>query len=130
MSLSHEQLPLYERKAEFFKALAHPIRIRALELLVAADEVSVAELQRELDLEASHLSQHLSVLRRYGVVTSQRRASNVFYRVSSPTVAALLSTARALLGEMLAVSGGALDTFRDLPEVPVQGAPMRQDVAS
>jgi DNA-binding transcriptional ArsR family regulator len=59
--------PLYKLKAEFFKTLGHPARIRVLELLVAGDK-SVAELLPEVGLESSNLSQQLAVLRRAGVV--------------------------------------------------------------
>ena len=59
--------PLYKVKAEFFKTLGHPARIRILELLVAGDK-SVAELLPEVGLESSNLSQQLGVLRRAGVV--------------------------------------------------------------
>ena len=55
--------PLYQAKAEFFKALAHPARIRVLELL-SEREHSVSEMLPEVGLEAAHLSQQLSVLRK------------------------------------------------------------------
>ncbi|WP_197286001.1 helix-turn-helix transcriptional regulator, partial [Mycobacterium sp. UM_11] len=58
--------PLYQLKAEFFKTLGHPARIRILELLVTGEK-SVAELLPEVGLEASNLSQQLGVLRRAGV---------------------------------------------------------------
>src|SRR5699024_12541590 len=74
MPLSQRQRPLYEVKANLFKGLAHPYRIRTLELLADAEEVSVAALQADTELEASHLSQHLAVLRRHRLVSSERRA--------------------------------------------------------
>ena len=64
MLLDSELAPLYEVKANLFKGLAHPLRIRILELLSTAQELSVADLLKEMELEASHLSQHLSVLRK------------------------------------------------------------------
>ena len=97
MPLSHAERPLYEVKANLFKGLAHPFRIRILELLACQSEVSVAELQSETGLEASHLSQHLSVLRRHRLVVSERRASHVYYRLADPRVARLLTAARELL---------------------------------
>src|SRR5690625_7417663 len=60
MPLSQSQRPLYEVKANLFKGLAHPVRIRILELLAASPELHVAGLQAEVGLEAPHLSQHLS----------------------------------------------------------------------
>lgn len=93
--------PLYEVKANLFKGLAHPVRIRVLELLSAAPEVSVSELLSATGLEASHLSQHLSVLRRYHLVKSDRRGLQQFYTLASPLVAELLAVARGLLEGIL-----------------------------
>lgn len=118
MPLSHAERPLYEVKANLFKGLAHPFRIRILELLAGQSEVSVAELQSETGLEASHLSQHLSVLRRHRLVVSERRASHVYYRLADPRVARLLTAARELLLGMLAEDGDRLDDARALPALP------------
>ena len=87
--------PLYEVKANLFKGLAHPVRIRVLELLSAAPEVSVTDMLAATGLEASHLSQHLSVLRRYHLVKGERRALQMFYSLAYPQVADLLSVARS-----------------------------------
>jgi hypothetical protein len=59
---------IYEVKAEFFKTLAHPARIRVLELL-RDGERSVSELIPDVGLKPSHLSQQLGVLRRANVIT-------------------------------------------------------------
>jgi DNA-binding transcriptional ArsR family regulator len=115
MSLSARQRPLYEVKANLFKGLAHPFRIRILELLSASPEVSVAELQSETALEASHLSQHLAVLRRHRLVESERRASHVYYRLTDPRVADLLAVARTLLLTVLEADRDLLDDARSLP---------------
>ena len=88
-------------KANLFKGLAHPVRIRVLELLSAAPEVSVTDMLAATGLEASHLSQHLSVLRRYHLVKGERRALQMFYSLAYPQVADLLSVARLLLNDML-----------------------------
>lgn len=93
--------PLYEVKANLFKGLAHPVRIRVLEMLSAAPEVSVTDMLAATGLEASHLSQHLSVLRRYHLVTAERRALQMFYSLAYPQVADLLAVARLLLNDML-----------------------------
>ena len=95
------QRPLYEVKANLFKGLAHPVRVRVLELLSANPEVSVTDLLADSRLEASHLSQHLAVLRRHNLVVAERRASQVFYRLAYPQVADLLTVSRALLIEIL-----------------------------
>ncbi|MGP9537386.1 ArsR/SmtB family transcription factor [Brachybacterium sp. AOP43-C2-M15] len=117
MPLSQNQRPLYEVKANLFKGLAHPFRIRLLELLSAADEVSVSELQADTELEASHLSQHLSVLRRHHLVVSERRGSHVYYRLADPRIRELLAVARALLLSMLSEDTDRLSTAQGLPEI-------------
>jgi ArsR family transcriptional regulator len=92
--------PLHQLKAEFFKTLGHPMRIRVLEML-SEQERSVAEMLVELGVEASHLSQQLAVLRRSGLVTTRREASTVFYSLTSPQVAELLAVARRILTTVL-----------------------------
>ncbi|MFC5317468.1 MULTISPECIES: ArsR/SmtB family transcription factor [Brachybacterium] len=118
MPWNRDHQPLYEVKANLFKGLAHPFRIRILELLAGSSEVSVADLQRETQLEASHLSQHLAVLRRHRLVVSERRASHVYYRLADPRTAELLAVARALLLNLVAEDGARLDEARDLPPFP------------
>lgn len=94
--------PLYEMKANLFKALAHPARVRILEILVAADgPCPVSGLLTALHIEASLLSQHLSVLRRHHVVTSTRSGNAVTYELAHPQVADLLRVARSFLLERL-----------------------------
>lgn len=115
MGLTEADRPLYEIKANLFKGLAHPFRIRILELVSAAPEVSVAQMLADMDLEASHLSQHLSVLRRHGLVTSQRRGSHVYYRLASAHGAELLAIARLLLADLLQVSADQLQQAVNLP---------------
>lgn len=89
-------VPLSEVKAELFKALAHPARVRALEVL-ADGERSVSELQPLVGIESSHLSQQLGVLRRAGLVTTRKEGSSVFYAVRDPLVVELLLVAKRLL---------------------------------
>jgi DNA-binding transcriptional ArsR family regulator len=114
---SGDQQPLYEIKANLFKGLAHPLRIRALEILSASEEASVAAMLDEMGLEPSHLSQHLAVLRRYGLVVSERRASVVYYRLAHPQVQDLLRVARALLAQILGSSRHQLNSFDSLPRI-------------
>jgi DNA-binding transcriptional ArsR family regulator len=88
--------PVFEIKAELFKALAHPARIRALEVL-SEGERSVSELQPEVGIESSHLSQQLAVLRRAGLVTTRKDGTTVYYAIKDPTLVELLAVARQLL---------------------------------
>ncbi|MEO7123015.1 MAG: metalloregulator ArsR/SmtB family transcription factor [Lacisediminihabitans sp.] len=107
---SGTQQPLYEVKANLFKGLAHPVRVRVLEVLSASPRVSVSALLADTGLEASHLSQHLAVLRRNNLVVAERQASQVFYSLAYPQVSDLLSVARALLIEILERTQQQLDS--------------------
>ncbi len=115
MSIDDAQRPLYEVKANLFKGLAHPFRIRVLELLSASPELSVAQLQVETGLEPSHLSQHLSVLRRHRLVLSRRQGSHVYYRLANPAIAQMLAVARALLLDLLRADSAHLEQTEGLP---------------
>jgi DNA-binding transcriptional ArsR family regulator len=114
---SDSQRPLYEVKANLFKGLSHPLRIRVLEVLATAPSVSVADLLHDTGLEASHMSQHLAVLRRNNLVLAERRGSQVFYRLAYPDVADLLTVARALLVKVLETTNEQLASSIDLPSL-------------
>ena len=77
--------PIYRVKAEFFKTLGHPARIRVLEVL-RDGERPVNELIPEVGIEPSHLSQQLAILRRANLVRSRKVGSSVLYSVSEPRV--------------------------------------------
>ena len=102
--------PIYEIKADLFKALAHPARVRALEVL-SDGELSVGQLQPLVGLEASHLSQQLAVLRRAGLVSTRKEGASVIYAIRHPELAELLAVAKRLLISSLARSE---DLLRDL----------------
>lgn len=102
--------PLHKAKAEFFKTLGHPIRIRVLELLVHREH-AVSELLTETGVEPANLSQQLGVLRRAGLVTVRREGSTAYYSLHNPRVPELLSVARELLGEVLS---GQAELLADL----------------
>ncbi|MEV6333876.1 metalloregulator ArsR/SmtB family transcription factor [Nocardia vinacea] len=107
--------PLYQMKADFFKTLGHPVRIRVLELL-SEREHAVSEMLPEVGVEAANLSQQLSVLRRAGLVTARREGLSVTYALTSPRVKELLVAARAILTGV--VAGQA-----ELLENPTESAP-------
>ena len=102
--------PLYQLKAEFFKTLGHPARIRVLELL-SEREHAVAEMLPEVGFEPAHLSQQLAVLRRANLVVSRKEGSTVYYSLTSPQVAELLRVARGILSGVLA---GQAELLADL----------------
>jgi DNA-binding transcriptional ArsR family regulator len=111
--------PLHQLKAEFFKTLGHPMRIRVLEMLSVRDR-SVGEMLLELDVEASNLSQQLAVLRRSGLVIARREGSSVSYSLASDRLAELLAVARGILTTVLA---DQIDLLSDLraEALPVDG---------
>ncbi len=106
------QVPLYEAKAELFRTLGHPVRIRVLELLQEGDR-PVHELLAEIDVEASNLSQQLAVLRRSGLVRSARDGATVRYRLASPDIADLLLNGRRILATLWSDQQGLLAELRE-----------------
>lgn len=109
--MAGSQAPVFERKAELFKAMAHPARIRALEVL-AEGERSVSDLQPDVGLEPAHLSQQLGVLRRAGLVDTRKEGTTVHYSIKDPQLVELLAVARSLLMRSLAESSDLLDELR------------------
>lgn len=102
--------PIAQIKADLFRALAHPVRVRALELLVR-QERSVGDLAVALDIDVSHLSQQLAVLRRAAIVVTRRDGNTVYYSVQNPGIQALLTTARELIVAALQDSRSLLATL-------------------
>lgn len=103
-----QQRPLYQMKADFFKTLSHPVRIRVLELL-SQREHAVSEMLAEIGVEAANLSQQLSILRRAGLVAARREGLSVTYQLTSPQVAELLVVARAILTGVVTGQAEALE---------------------
>ncbi len=114
--------PITEAKAELFKALAHPARVRVLELL-AAGERTMGELAELTGLEPSHLSQHVTVLRRAGIVDSRRVKTSVICVLRDPQMAELLAVARRLLSHNLRQGQALLAALDDADDaVALAGA--------
>src|SRR5262245_22426118 len=88
-------------KAEFFRALAHPIRIRLLEVLVSQTHCSVQELQRTLGLDQPIVSQQLARLRASGIVVAEKRGPTTHYRVTDVLLKDLLRVAKQILNRRL-----------------------------
>lgn len=99
--------PLSEIKAELFRALAHPARVRALELLVDGER-SVGDMAPLVGLELSHLSQQLAVLRRAGLVVTRKEGSSVFYAIRDSSIIDFLASAKRVLIATLAETQGLL----------------------
>jgi DNA-binding transcriptional ArsR family regulator len=98
-------------KAQFFRALAHPIRIRLLEILVRGGR-TVQELQEALTLDQPIVSQQLAVLRNQGIVLAQKEGVSVRYTLRDPLVGELLDLARRLFDNQLASRRGLLRELR------------------
>ena len=107
----HPDAPIHEIKADLFKALGHPVRVRVLELL-APGERAVSDLLAETGLEASLLSQHLAVLRRTRVVAARREGNGVTYRITHPSVGEMLTAARTFLVSTLTETRDTLDDLQ------------------
>ncbi len=99
--MPHNARPVHEVKANLFRVLGHPARVRILELL-RDGERSVGSLQAELGLDSGGTSQHLAALRRIGLVESRREGTSVYYRVADPRVFDLLAAGRDVITQQLA----------------------------
>jgi len=115
-----QQEPIYVMKAEFFRVLGHPARVRNLELL-RDGERGVGELQAALGLDSSGTSQHLGVLRRQGVLESRKEGTSVFYRVRDPRTFQLLEVARQILTSSLEATQALLTEMATPSEAPGRG---------
>ncbi len=104
---------LSQFKAEFFKALSHPLRIRILDAL-RNGEVTVGDLTARLEVEQSTLSQQLAVLRNRDFIVARKSASNVFYSVRDPAIFRLLDVAREIFNNHLVDVKEMLAQLRDI----------------
>lgn len=107
--------PIHQVKAEFFKTLGHPARIRILEIL-RDGERPVAELIPAVGLEASHLSQQLGVMRRANLVQARKVGSNVYYSVAEPLLFELLEVAKRI------ITASLVETQELLEQMQASGA--------
>jgi DNA-binding transcriptional ArsR family regulator len=99
-------------KADFFKALSNPARIKILELL-RGGELSVTELQERLGIETSSVSQNLSVLRQQKIVVSRKAGTTVYYWVRDPEVFELLDVARRIFNNQLIDTRSTLELLAE-----------------
>ncbi len=106
---------LQQFKADFFKALAHPLRIRILELLVDGKK-SVNEIQSCLEKEGSAVSQQLSVLRAKNIVYGIKEGKKVYYSLSDPMIGELLGVAKEIFNNHL------INTITRLEEMTINGS--------
>lgn len=102
-----QRRPVYQIKAEFFRVLGHPVRVRILELL-RDGERTVGDLQLQLQMDSSGTSQHLGALRKQGILDSRREGTSVYYSVRDPRIFQLLEVARQILNTSLSQSQAVL----------------------
>lgn len=105
-------LQLQQFKADFFKALAHPLRIRILELLAEGDK-NVNELLTIIGAEGSSVSQQLSVLRSKNIVSGTKDGNRVLYSLRDPMIIDLLNIVRQIFNNHLIDTAILLDKFSD-----------------
>jgi len=104
MPLSQSQklhaLKVTQFKAEFFKALSNPLRIRILDEL-REEELTVSEIRERLDVELPNVSQQLAVLKARNLVTSRKQGINIYYSCGDPKIFALLDVAKEIFNAQL-----------------------------
>jgi DNA-binding transcriptional ArsR family regulator len=105
-------LQLQQFKADFFKALSHPMRIRILELLAEGDK-NVNELLTIIGAEGSTVSQQLSVLRSKNIVTGTKDGNRVLYSLRDPMIIDLLDIVRQIFNNHLIDTANLLDKFNE-----------------
>jgi len=113
--------PIHQVKAEFFRALGHPARVRVLELL-RGGEMTVGDLQGELGIDSSGTSQHLGAMRRQGILEARKEGTSVYYRVRDPRVFQLLESARQVIESHLEEANALLDELGEEPPPKSSGS--------
>lgn len=99
---------VFQIKAEFLKALAHPARLEVLERLKKS-EASVGAMVAELGIEQSALSKHLAVLRQAGIVSSRQEGVTVHYAIRDRDIFLVLRPIAEILRKRLEESRAVLD---------------------
>jgi DNA-binding transcriptional ArsR family regulator len=108
---------LYDQHAELLKALAHPVRLRILEIL-AQEESCVCHLTAVLKQRQPYVSQHLMLLREVGLVVDRKEGTIVYYCLTNKRVMESIALTRGLLP-----NAGAHSDPLPFPRSPVDGCP-------
>lgn len=119
-------MTLQDFKAELFRTLGNPVRIRILEVLRAAGSLTVGEIQQRVGAEQSNVSQHLTILRTRGLVETRREGTSIWYRVSQPALFDLLDVARVIFDAQLAAQAHLANSAGPTPK-PAARATTRSD---
>jgi ArsR family transcriptional regulator len=99
---------MHQFKAELFKALGHPMRLRILEIL-RSGEKTVADLRDRLGPDASSVSQQLALMRNRQLVHARKQGTNVWYTVRDPLIFDLLDIARHIFENQVASMTSVLE---------------------
>ncbi len=121
---SGQAWPIHQIKAEFFRTLGHPVRGRVLELLKGG-EMTVGDLQAELGIDSSGASQHLSAMRRQGILEARKEGTSVYYKVRDPRIFQLLESARHVIGSHLEEANALLGELGEPAEPATAAAQSR-----
>jgi DNA-binding transcriptional ArsR family regulator len=97
-------------KAEFFKALAHPLRISILDAL-REGELTVNEISQRFSVEPPNASQQLAILRNKNIIVARKEGANVHYSVNDPALFKLLDVARDIFNHHLIGVRGMLEAI-------------------
>lgn len=104
------QPPIYALKADFFRVLGHPARVRLLQLLRDGEQ-SVGALRDGAELDSSGASQHLAALRGQGLVESRKEGTSVYYRIKDPRTLELLELAKSIIAGAIEDNQTLLDNL-------------------
>jgi ArsR family transcriptional regulator len=113
--------PIHRVKAEFFRTLGHPARVRVIGLL-RDGEKTVGQLQAELGIDSSGASQHLAAMRRAGILEARKEGTSVHYSVRDPRIFQMMESARQVIGSHLEETHALLGELGE-DEAPREGAP-------
>jgi ArsR family transcriptional regulator len=108
----------YKQQAEWMRAMAHPTRLRILEILAQRGECCVCHITAILRRRQPYVSQHLMVLRSQGLVADRKDGAMVYYHLADARIADLISLSRQVL-----LASGAEAQVPHIPEPPVRGCP-------
>ncbi|MDK2806283.1 MAG: hypothetical protein PWQ94_1447 [Thermoanaerobacterium sp.] len=89
-------IDLYDKTAEYFKALSHPTRIKIIELL-SRNEMCVCEMMAVLNLDQSHISRHLMVLRANGIVKDSREGTKIYYTLTNKDIVKIIEEVKKIV---------------------------------
>ncbi len=100
---------LQDFKAELFRALGNPLRVRILEALRTAGSLTVTELHQRVGAEPSNVSQHLAIMRSRGLLATRRSGTSIWYSAAEPEIFELLDVARSIFERQLVARARLLE---------------------